>query len=258
MVDLSSGEPDPRLLPVLGPRLRRLASMASSPVSYHTAAPWPDLVDLGRERLLADGLPAAGTAFTITSGALDAIERLLTAHLRPGDRVGVEDPGWANLIDLVAALGLDVVGVPVDDEGPTVDGLAAAVAAGIRAVVVTSRAQNPTGAAVSPQRAAALRTVIATAGGREHHQICWSSRTITPPSWPTCRSPRWPERGKLGPGAVGVQTVRSRPPPGHPGRRRGQCVQSGGPDAAGRRLGVDRAATARGRALARPGGRRHR
>jgi DNA-binding transcriptional MocR family regulator len=53
----------------------------------------------------------------------------------------------------------------VDDEGPSVDGLRRAVAAGVRAGVVTSRAQNPTGAAVSPARAAALRTVIAAAGG---------------------------------------------------------------------------------------------
>jgi DNA-binding transcriptional MocR family regulator len=97
----------------------------------------------------------------VTSGALDAIERLLTAHLRPGDRVGVEDPGWANLIDLVAALGLEPVPMPVDADGPTVDGLKAALDAGAAAVVVTSRAQNPTGAAVSAVRAAALRPLLA-------------------------------------------------------------------------------------------------
>jgi DNA-binding transcriptional MocR family regulator len=162
-VDLSSGEPDRRLLPRLGPRLRRLAAVASEPVPYADSGPWPELVALGRERLAADGVAARDAAITVTSGALDAIERLLTAHLRPGDTVGVEDPCWANLIDLVAALGLLVAPMPVDDDGPTVDGLRAAIGAGAKAVVVTSRAQNPTGATVSPQRAAALRSVLATA-----------------------------------------------------------------------------------------------
>ncbi|HEX6872059.1 MAG TPA: aminotransferase class I/II-fold pyridoxal phosphate-dependent enzyme [Micromonosporaceae bacterium] len=160
-VDLSAGEPDQRLLPRLGPALRRLAAAGSEPLLYSGSGAWPELVAMSRDRLAADAVPAP--AITVTSGALDAIERLLTAHLRPGDRVGVEDPGWANLIDLVAALGLVAVAVPVDDEGPTVDGLRAAVAAGISALVVTSRAQNPTGAAVSAARASGLRAVLAAA-----------------------------------------------------------------------------------------------
>jgi DNA-binding transcriptional MocR family regulator len=164
-VDLSHGEPSRDLLPPLGPRLRRLAVAASVPLGYAESGPWPELVELGRERLAADGVPMRRAAITVTSGTLDAIERLLTAHLRPGDRVGVEDPGWANLIDLVAALGLVAVPVPVDEEGPTVDGLRRAVRAGIAAVVVTSRAQNPTGAVVSAARASRLRPIIASARG---------------------------------------------------------------------------------------------
>jgi DNA-binding transcriptional MocR family regulator len=164
-VDLSSGEPDARLLPVLGPRLRRLASDASAPVSYRSSGCWPELVELATQRFAADDVPVATGAVTVTSGALDGIERLLTAHLRPGDKVGVEDPGWANLIDLVAALGLSALSLPVDAEGPTVDGLRRVLAAGAAAIVVTSRAQNPTGAAVSPRRAAQLRTLLSRHSG---------------------------------------------------------------------------------------------
>lgn len=161
VADVSAGEPDGRLLPSLGSRLHRLATAASAPVGYAQSGPWGELVALGRDRLGADGVPVEHAALTVTSGALDAIERLLTAHLRPGDRVGVEDPGWANLIDLVAALGLEPVPMPVDADGPTVDGMRAALDAGAAAVVVTSRAQNPTGAAVSATRAAALRPLLA-------------------------------------------------------------------------------------------------
>ncbi|WP_446219140.1 aminotransferase class I/II-fold pyridoxal phosphate-dependent enzyme [Micromonospora sp. IBHARD004] len=157
--NLSAGQPDRRLLPPLGPHLAALAAEIGAPTGYAAAAVLPELADAARDRLAADGVPAE--EITVTGGALDGIERLLAAHLRPGDAVAVEDPGWANLLDLVAALGLRPIGVPVDDDGPTEPGVRAALAAGARALVVTSRAQNPTGAAVSADRAEALRALLA-------------------------------------------------------------------------------------------------
>jgi DNA-binding transcriptional MocR family regulator len=47
--------------------------------------------------------------------------------------------------------------VRVDQDGPTVAGLRAALSTGVGAVLVTARAHNPTGAAVSASRAALLR-----------------------------------------------------------------------------------------------------
>jgi DNA-binding transcriptional MocR family regulator len=160
-VDLASGHPDLRLLPPLGPHLRALADELHAPLGYVDSVV-PELADAARDRLAADGLPLTDLAdITVTGGTLDAIERLLTAHLRPGDAVAVEDPGWANLLDLVAALGLRVVPVLVDDDGPVPAALSAALAAGARAVVITTRAHNPTGAAVTAGRVAALRPILA-------------------------------------------------------------------------------------------------
>ncbi|MEH0936784.1 aminotransferase class I/II-fold pyridoxal phosphate-dependent enzyme [Micromonospora psammae] len=157
--DLSLGRPDPRLLPPLGPHLAALAAEIGPPTGYAADAVVPGLAAAARERLTADGVPADD--LTVTGGALDGIERLLAAHLRPGDAVAVEDPGWANLLDLVAALGLRPIAVPVDAEGPTEAGVRDALTLGARALVVTSRAQNPTGAAVSTDRAGALRELLA-------------------------------------------------------------------------------------------------
>ncbi|WP_422738893.1 aminotransferase class I/II-fold pyridoxal phosphate-dependent enzyme [Micromonospora sp. WMMD729] len=157
--DLSRGEPDPRLLPPIGPHLAALAADVGPSVGYSEAGVLPEVAEAARARLSADGVTADD--LTLTGGALDGIERLLGAHLRPGDAVAVEDPGWANLLDLVAALGLRPIGVPVDDEGPIPAGVAAALTAGARALVVTSRAQNPTGAAVSAARADELRALLA-------------------------------------------------------------------------------------------------
>ncbi|MEV8098404.1 aminotransferase class I/II-fold pyridoxal phosphate-dependent enzyme [Kitasatospora sp. NPDC085879] len=155
--DLSAGNPDPALLPPLGPALA--AAAAAEPALYGHPAADPGLVALARASFAADGAPAGPIA--VCSGSLDTIERALVTRLRPGDLVAVEDPGWGSLLDLLPALGLKPVPVRTDDEGPLPGEVANALALGARCLVVTSRAQNPTGAALSPARAAALRAVIA-------------------------------------------------------------------------------------------------
>lgn len=150
LLDLAAGMPS--LLPDLGPALRHAATVHDGHIGIV-----PALVEKARERL--SELPE-DAAFAVVGGALDGLDRLLGSELRPGDPVGIEDPGWASSLDLLAAHGMTPVPMPVDDDGPTVDGLVAAVRAGVKAVVITTRAQNPTGASVTPQRAAALRKVV--------------------------------------------------------------------------------------------------
>ncbi|SNY15031.1 DNA-binding transcriptional regulator, MocR family, contains an aminotransferase domain [Paractinoplanes atraurantiacus] len=157
--DLSAGEPDLRLLPPLGPVFQ------DPPQGYASAAAMPELIEAARPRLLADDIPVGDAHITLTSGTLDAIERLLTVHLRPGDAVAVEDPGWSNLLDLLAAMGLRPVPFTLDREGPEPASVASALHAGARAAVVTVRAQNPTGAAVSATRAEQLRSLFAAYPG---------------------------------------------------------------------------------------------
>lgn len=159
--DLSSGEPDQRLLPPLGPALRSVAEAIGPARSYASAVAMPELIEAARPRLEADGVPVADAAITATSGTLDAVERLLTAHLRPGDPVAVEDPGWSNLFDLLAALGMRPIPFEVDQEGPDPAAFAAALQSGARAAVITVHAQNPTGATISHGRAARLRELLA-------------------------------------------------------------------------------------------------
>jgi len=154
--DLSTGNPDPALLPIAAVRA---GSQRRPPLLYGEPAVSPQLAQHACASLSADGVSAEHLA--VTAGALDGIERVLTAHLRPGDRVAVEDPGWANLLDLLAALGFSAEPMRLDDDGPLAADVARALGRGARAVVVTTRAQNPTGAAVSAARAAELRELLA-------------------------------------------------------------------------------------------------
>ncbi|MFJ3141586.1 aminotransferase class I/II-fold pyridoxal phosphate-dependent enzyme [Streptomyces halstedii] len=158
--DLGDGNPDPALLPPLGEALASAArEHGLRPALYGDEAVLPELARFARAELDADGVPAGPVA--VTSGSLDAIERVLSAHLRPGDTVAVEDPGWGALLDLVPALGLRTAPVALDEDGPLPAEVERVLAAGARALVVTGRAQNPTGAAVEAKRAAELRSVLA-------------------------------------------------------------------------------------------------
>ncbi|MCX4750803.1 aminotransferase class I/II-fold pyridoxal phosphate-dependent enzyme [Kitasatospora sp. NBC_01287] len=158
--NLAAGNPDPALLPPLGPALAVAAAAADrSPVLYGQPTAEPELAAFATAGFRADKVPEG--AFAVTNGALDAIDRVLATQLRPGDAVAVEDPGWGSLLDLLPAHGLRTLPVALDDQGPRPAALAAALAAGARALIVTSRAQNPTGAAITAARAAELRAVLA-------------------------------------------------------------------------------------------------
>ncbi len=153
--DLADGNPDPALLPPLAPALTRLDT---TPVLYGGDLHDPALLRAAARALEADAIPADHLA--VTSGALDAIERVLGAHLRPGDRVIVEDPGFPSTFDLLGALGLVAVPVALDDSGPVPGELEAALRRGADALILTPRAQNPTGAALDARRARELAKVL--------------------------------------------------------------------------------------------------
>ncbi len=153
--DLSLGNPDPALLPDLAGAL----AGTSLPVRlYGEPAALGELAELSRAQLSADGIAAEFSC--VVSGALDGIERVLEVHLRPGDRVAVENPGYAALFDLLRARGLLLEPVEVDERGMRPRALAAALQRGASAAILTPRGQNPTGAALDARRAAQLRTVL--------------------------------------------------------------------------------------------------
>src|SRR5688572_10525637 len=155
LIDLATGNPDPDLLPPLAPAL---GSVSAGPHLYGEPSLNGRLVTFAAGEFAADGVPADHV--TVVSGALDGVERLFREHLRPGDRVGVEDPSLPALLDLIGGSGFHAVPVQIDGDGPRPDSLSDAIARGVRSIVITPRAQNPTGAVISKARATELARVL--------------------------------------------------------------------------------------------------
>jgi DNA-binding transcriptional MocR family regulator len=153
--NLADGNPDPELLPRWSRLLRQVPAEARL---YGGENVEPALRRLAVAEMERDRVPARH--LTLVGGALDGVERVLQAHLAPGDRVAVEDPGYGAVLDLLNALGLVAEPVPVDDMGVRPEALADALDAGVRACILTPRAQNPTGAAFDGRRVRALRAVL--------------------------------------------------------------------------------------------------
>ncbi len=154
-IDLSTGIPDAALLPDLGPALRSLAP-SPMPSSYLDDGVVAELVDL----LRADW-PYSAEAFTVVDGAMDAIDLIARAELRFGDRVIVEHPCFPPLLDALDAMGVELVGVPVDSDGLDPVALAGALRDPVAAVFLQPRAQNPTGVSMTPERAEHLAALLA-------------------------------------------------------------------------------------------------
>jgi DNA-binding transcriptional MocR family regulator len=157
--NLADGNPDPRLLPTLRSTVRRIDP---PPTLYEERPNLEELLDRGAAAFEEDGIPSEDVA--VVGGAMDGVERVLQAHLAPGDRIAVEDPGYPAVLDLLGALGLSTEAVAVDDAGPRPEALERALRSGARAVVVTPRAQNPMGSAVDRVRARDLRRLLDRAG----------------------------------------------------------------------------------------------
>ena len=127
-LDMAPGLPDLRAFPLRGwmTALRSAAAgLPSADLGYPDPAGHPTLRQvladyLGRVR----GAQAGPAGVTVTTGATDAIGRLCRELRRRGGRaVAVEDPGWHRIRQVVAAAGLAVVPVPVDDQGLRADRL---------------------------------------------------------------------------------------------------------------------------------------
>ncbi|MFE4970665.1 PLP-dependent aminotransferase family protein [Kitasatospora sp. NPDC056651] len=112
------------------------------------------LVSAGAWEVEAERLLFAGNGRQAVAGALSAL-------VPPGQRLGVEELTYPVVMAVAERLGIVLVPLAVDGHGLLPDAVAAAHrAAPLRALYVQPRLQNPLGASLSDERAAALAQVL--------------------------------------------------------------------------------------------------
>jgi 2-aminoadipate transaminase len=167
VIDLGVGQPNNAILPV--DYVRRAAEMqfSDSPEFLQYGAEWGDgyhRVALAEFLSQSYGAPVDPEQLFSTNGNSQALEMLCTVLTKPGDVVIVEEPTYFLAFQMFRDHGLEIRGVPIDNDGLVVEALVKQVDAirqsGRRvAFVYTIPAfQNPTGVTMSAQRRRELVT----------------------------------------------------------------------------------------------------
>jgi GntR family transcriptional regulator/MocR family aminotransferase len=154
--DFRTGVPDAALFPHRAWRRRVARALRAEEVDagrYADPAGHLGLREaIARHIGVSRGVEASPDDVTVTGGTQQALHLIARVLLEPGDRVAVEDPGYAPARRVFETLGLRVAGVPVDGDGLVVDALPRRV----RLVYVTPSHQYPLGVTLSLARRQAL------------------------------------------------------------------------------------------------------
>ncbi|HEY3556355.1 MAG TPA: PLP-dependent aminotransferase family protein [Kribbella sp.] len=135
----------PYIAPTPDPGWRRAwreVSTQSPPRGYDAAAGLPALRaaladHVGRVR----GIACGPENVLVTNGTVHGLRLLLSVTRQPGDRIAIEDPGYLNAVAAAHDHRLEIVDVPVDEDGL----LVGALTDDLQAVYVTPSHQYPLG-----------------------------------------------------------------------------------------------------------------
>jgi 2-aminoadipate transaminase len=128
-ISLLLGHPDPSTLASLefGAELRGAANRADlfKMLQYGPEQGTPGLIQFLTEKLNHDEhLTLEPDNMMIVAGSTHAVDMIARLYAKPGGVVLVEAPSYADSIHIFRDHGLDLYGIPMDDEGLRVDALA--------------------------------------------------------------------------------------------------------------------------------------
>ncbi|NYT34732.1 PLP-dependent aminotransferase family protein [Rhizobium sp. WYCCWR 11128] len=154
VLDLTLAGPDAALLPHLAEAMAYGASVDDLN-SYERSRIVPELKDAVSERW-----PYAAEAFLATNGGYNAVYTILHALVSSGSAVAIEHPTAMRLLDILEDLGVKIIPVACDGEGPLPESLREALQQRPAAFLFQPRLHSVTGVTVSSSRLDQLGDVL--------------------------------------------------------------------------------------------------
>ncbi|ASR10214.1 MULTISPECIES: PLP-dependent aminotransferase family protein [Rhizobium] len=154
VLDLTLAGPDAALLPRLAEAMAYGASVDDLN-SYERSRIVPELKDAVSARW-----PYEAEAFLATNGGYNAVYTILHALVSSGSSVAIEHPTAMRLLDILEDLGVKIIPVACDGEGPLPDSLREALQQRPAAFLFQPRLHSVTGVAVSSSRLGQLGDVL--------------------------------------------------------------------------------------------------
>jgi len=120
------------------------------------------IADRYKKRL---GLPATADEIQIVNGSQQCLDLVAKIFLDPGDRVGMERPGYLGAIEAFSLYEPEFAAVPLDSEGPDLAAFKAMQKAGpVRFFYGIPNSQNPSGCTYSQDRRKAIAECLEVTG----------------------------------------------------------------------------------------------
>ena len=155
LYNLTRMQPSLDLLP--DDAMRRCAehvmrSVGARALVYGPREGLPRLRELVAADLSRQGVPAHADQLLITTGSQQALDLVARTLVNPGDTFLVDSLTYSGAISVLTAAGARIVGVPSDDEGPSLGALRGLSRAGAKGFYLMPSCHNPTGASISTRR----------------------------------------------------------------------------------------------------------
>lgn len=169
VINLTRMQPSPDLIP--DELLRRcldhvLRTQGAQLMAYANRDGAPRLRAAIAADLVRQGVPASADDIVVTSGSQQAFDLVVRALVNPGDPFLVDESTYVGALNIVSVNGARPIGVPSDDEGPSLDALERLARSGAKGLYIMPNSHNPTGASISAARREAL--------------VAWSHRAGVP------------------------------------------------------------------------------
>lgn len=159
VINLTKMQPPPELLPIelfrrcIDHVLRTNGAKALgyAPKEGHRRLREAIAVDLARL-----GVPASPDELIVTTGSQQGLDLLARALLNPGDLVLTPASAYAGALQVFAAVGARIAGVPSDEHGPDIEALRQLAARRPKLIYLMPNHENPTGVCMSAARREAV------------------------------------------------------------------------------------------------------